>query len=164
MTYYLKLTLLLLLPLTLHAQDVKLINSTQQSWSGGIAGRRGSNYTFSISFSNYKSEPVPDTIWIGQHPVPLIPGQNCKHTVANTRSHHKKPIITFDISAGVSHDDYADRYPHDPSDPTGQKKAQAEHARIPYEGVALLSYQYKGKQYFYTIPRIITNYPPVNYP
>ena len=61
----------LCLPVAVSARNIRLVNSTDQSWSGGVAGRAGNNYTFTIEFSGFKSDPLPDTLWIGQQPTPI---------------------------------------------------------------------------------------------
>ncbi len=147
------------LPGTLWAQTVKLIGSTRQDWSGGIAGRYGSNFTFSIEFSNYRLEPVPDTIWIGQSPIPVLLA-NTGDLQTNTKRIPGKKSVRFDINVGTSSHDLAGRMPK-PDDPV---KTITTKSPVAYSGVALLSYRYKRKTRYYTIKSIITNYPAVNYP
>ena len=62
------LALILIFPVALFAQKIKLLNSTQQDWSGGTVGRHGSYYKFNISFSQFSGQIKPDTIWLGQDP------------------------------------------------------------------------------------------------
>jgi hypothetical protein len=147
------------LPVLAFAQNIRMISSTQQSWSGGIAGRYGSNYTFTIEFSQYRGEPVPDTLWIGKHPIVLVPPGYSALEEANTKCTRKNNSVTFEIQARTFFDDYADRY----SLPGNEYMKEAK-APMPYKGVALLSYRYKGKQQYYEISRIMTAFPPVNYP
>ena len=149
----------ILTPHALPAQTIKLVNSTDQGWSGGVAGRTGNNYTFSIEFSGFKPDPIPDTIWIGQTPVQLSITDS-GDTQANTKRTKKKSSIKFNISAGTSEDEYADRYPT----PDNMRKEVPSHCPITYKGVALLSYKYKGKKHYYVISRIMTTYPPADYP
>ncbi|MCF8450500.1 MAG: hypothetical protein K9G49_11580 [Taibaiella sp.] len=51
------------------AQKAKLIDATEQCWSGGIAGRHGCNYTFTIDFVSKSDEIQADSIWIGDKPM-----------------------------------------------------------------------------------------------
>ncbi len=135
----------LCIPMINYAQNISLLNSTFQSWSGGIAGRSGDNYTFIIEFSGYKTEPKPDTIWIGQQPVQILLQGSYSNQYPNTKVARTKNSIKFNISAGTSNDEYADRYPVQ-----GKQKTKP-HAPKAYKGVALLSYRYRGKQHYYEI-------------
>lgn len=146
-------------PITLWSQTVKLINSTRLDWSGGIAGRYGSNFTFSLEFSNYRSEPLPDTIWIGQSPIPILLA-NTRDLQTNAKRIPGKKTVRFDINVGTSSHDLAGRMPG-PGDPP---KAITTKSPIAYTGVALLSYKYKRKTRYYTVKNIITTFPPVSYP
>lgn len=148
-----------LVPLPSLAQKVRLINSTQQSWSGGIAGRYGTNYTFTVEFSDFKREPIPDTLWLGEEPRLIILNDGTEQ--GNTVRTSSRKRVKFEIHAGTSHDEYLDRYPFN-----GGHKAVTDqpHPPISYEGVALLSYTYKGRKRYFVINKILTSYPPVNYP
>ncbi len=140
------------------AQTIKMLNSTMQSWSGGIAGRSGVNYTFSIEFSNYKQEPIPDTLWIGRSPIALI-SSDASAVRVNTKRIPDKKTVRFDITCGTSADEYQTRYPN-----TGEAEKTRLHSLIGYKGVALLTYNYKGERQKYVITQIKTIYPPANYP
>jgi hypothetical protein len=143
-----------------YAQNVKLVNATQQSWSGGIAGRHGDNYTFVIEFSKYSKEPVPDTLWIGQQPIALQVSDSGVTPRTNTVTISGKHSIRYEISAGTSANEYTDHYPI-----TGNKKeARQPHAPIKCKGVALLSYQYNGRHHYFEISKIMKVFPPISYP
>lgn len=147
-------------PAFVFGQNVRLINSSCQSWSGGIAGRYGNHYNFTVKFSQYKEEPVPDTLWIGQQPTPLFITDESGGQQANANCTRGKNALTFKIRAETFFDDYSDRY----APPGNDHKANRVHAPVSYKGVALLSYRYKGKQHYYKISEIKETYPPVNYP
>ena len=156
----LSLLILLNFPFVLYAQNVRMINSTEQSWSGGIAGRSGTNYSFVVGFSEYHQEPLPDTLWIGEEPFKIVITDSTNGQNGNTKCIRSKKSVRFEISAGTYHDEYADRYPK----PGNEKKPPLPHPPVKYKGVALLSYRYKGRQHYYTINRIMKVFPPVNYP
>ena len=145
-------------PLVVCAQTIKVLNSTQQPWSGGIAGHSGDNHTFSIRFSDCGKEPIPDTIWLGQYPVELIVYDHDRQS--NTNITHTGKTYKFDITAGTFYDEYADRYPS----PDGKPNTAPPHSPVPYKGVAMLSYTYNGRHHYYVIPKIKTVYPTANYP
>jgi hypothetical protein len=145
--------------IALNAQTVRLINSTQQSWSGGIAGRHGANYTFKIEFSDYKKEPSLETIWIGQSPFPIVLVDSGT-LQRNTRRTPRSNSVIFDINASTSFDDNAEQL----SGPEHREKVKKSRSHMSYDGVALLSYKYKGKRRYYAITNITKTYPPVNYP
>ena len=141
-----------------------MLNSTEQTWSGGIAGKHGVNYSFSIEFSKYKKEPVPDTLWIDKHPIPLSL-QNIPRSQSNTKVIRKKKTVQYEINAGVSFDDYEYRFANpEQMETETESKKKVPNPPITYKGVALLSYQYKGKQQYFVIPKIMKIFPPVNYP
>ena len=141
-------------------QTVRVLNSTQQSWSGGVAGRYGTNYYFEVEFSNFHSEPLPDTLWIGQKPISLYLSEAHAAALANMKCSRKKNTITYQINAGTSYDDYASHY----APPGQEEKKELIHAPLKYKGAALLSYRYMGKRHFFEITKVKTAYPPVNYP
>lgn len=148
--------LALLVPASAGAQKIALHNSTRCDWSGGIAGRAGSNYTFALTVQGTQSVFIPDTIWIGEHPIPILVDSG-NHKPFNTRISVKKREMQIDISAGTVRDynmlPFPDREDKEPPEPP-----------VKYNGVALLSYRYNGRRGYFAIPRIMVNYPAVNYP
>ena len=150
---------ILLMPVLMRGQQVKLVNSTLTEWSGGIAGRMGNNYTFTIDFSDFGLvTPVPDTLWIEGNPVPLTcctqPGrQGC-----NAQKTIMKKAIRYEITAGTSKDEY-NMYGPEP-----KKRRPRPGPPVQFTGVALISYQYDGKQKYFVVKRIMKQYPPINYP
>lgn len=143
------------------AQKVTLVNSTQRHWSGGIAGRSGINYTFSIRFEGSRHEPQPDTIWIGDQPVKILLEGNKMGSSSNTHISRSGKSILFDITAGTSRDEYTDRYAPYP----GQKDLpEKPHPPVAYSGVALFSYNVQGKRKYYIVSKILHTYQPVSYP
>lgn len=148
----------LLLPAKALAQTVTLKNSTERSWTGGIAGRSGSDYTFSLEFKGFKNDPIPDTLWIENEPIPIVMSSRSQ---ANARINRlNKNTMQLDINAGITRDEY-ERY-H--AGPLREVKAPPHHPPVKYSGVALLSYLYKGKKKYFVIGKMLTRYPPVAYP
>lgn len=137
------------------AQKIKVVSATRQDWSGGIAGRRGSNYVFVIEMSGYKKQPVPDSLWFDERVVGLRTDAK-----GGGNGHIKRTVlknsIQFEIRAGVSHDERKENAPGDkPWKIMPPKK---------YKGVALLSYKYQGKRIFYEIPKITKTLEQLSYP
>lgn len=139
------------------AQKIKVINAIERKWYGGVAGRSGANYTFVIQFSDFKTQPVPDTLWIAEHAIPIKTGNN--HENANTKVSRTIKSVKFEINVGISKDDYADRYPVQGNEPNVIRNAPIE-----YKGVALLSYKVSGNPYYFTVKKIMIEYPSTNYP
>jgi len=162
MRYRALLVILLLLPFCSTAQKVKLVNSTATNWSGGIAGRSDTNYMFKVEFSGYgKSQPMPDTLWIGNKCIPLILKTNPAPPNFNLISTAGKKKVTYEIMGAVSKDLNKNR-----PDPY-QEANKKNHLPLPpvkCSGVALLSYHHNGRRYFYTIEKVLTQNPPLNYP
>lgn len=157
MNKYFALFLLICVPAFAHAQKVRLLNSTEQRWSGGIAGHSGVNYVFTVEFSAYIAEPMPDTLWVGNQPI-LITTVN-SNEYANTKVSRTSRAVKYEIGARISHDEYADRYPV-----LDGKPKDTTHAPIAYKGVALLSYKVSGKPHYFVINKIMHEYPVANYP
>lgn len=133
------------------AQDVKLVNSSRQDWSGGIAGRHGSNCSFTIEMDDYKRDPVPDSLWM-EGSLILLSEQN--GNVIKTRH---GDTVRFDIRAVISKDTYADVY-------YPEKGSKVINPPMAYSGVALLSYSYKGRQHYFVVDKIMNYLPHIAYP
>ncbi len=159
--YNLVLVLLLLCQLAANAQNVKLINSTEQDWAGGIAGLSGENYTFTIEFSDFVSEPHPLTLWVGREAFTINTKDSLmqRNTTMQCLQGGKK--ISFEIKAGVSHNEYAQRQ----GLPTKEAQLQEMPAPPkPYKGKALLAYIYQGKTRYFEIAEIMNTLPRQDYP
>ena len=141
------------------AQSVKLINSTHQRWSGGVAGRSGDRYGFTIEFSKYKQEPVPDTLWIGKKPFAIKIGENNSFRNGNTKLTRSKNKLTFEINENITKNEY-----YNPNEPPQEHEPNTSQPPKPYQGVALLSYTYKGHIHYYTVKTITKETEPANYP
>lgn len=144
---------------TATAQKIKTIEATEQSWSGGIAGRRGQNFSFVLEFSGINTKVKPDTLWIGTKAIALWDKEH-EYQQPNVRIKHIKKTTQWAINTTVANNDY-DNYPHPLGDET---KPAPEKPPVKYEGVALLKYKIGKKTKFYTITKIQTHMPPVNYP
>ena len=140
------------------AQKVSVISSTKQPWSGGVAGRSGARYSFSLGFSSAKSQAVPDSIWIEDEVFPLKLS-DATHTDGNMTSTATKRARIFQININLYHDRYA--MPGDAgSKPHGDKVTPPVH----FDGIALVSWTYKGKKKFYEIKRLTNTLQAANYP
>lgn len=143
------------LPTMLNAQTVKLINSSEQQWSGGVAGKRGTRYSFVVEFAGLATEPVPDTIWVGREPIAIL--TTTREQYANTKITRKGKSVRFEINVNTQSDDY--EYNH----PT-QDARQRPGPPIKYKGIALLSYRNNNRRCYFVIGKIITHYDHISYP
>jgi hypothetical protein len=143
---------------TATAQSVKLINSTHQRWSGGVAGRSGDRYGFTIEFSKYKKEPVPDTLWIGKKPFAIKVGENNSFRNGNTKLTRSKNKLTLEINENITKNEY-----YNPNEPPQQQPNTSQPPKQ-YNGVALLSYTYKGHHHYFEVSRIMNEAQAANYP
>jgi hypothetical protein len=141
-----------LVPFTVYGQKPIIRSATEQQWSGGIAGRWGVRYTFSIQFTDIKETPIPDTIWIGNDAIPLTtithPGMQHNTVVTNNKKGH-----IWTITVGTSHDDR-----RTPGDDAPERLCPI------YRGVALLRYTYRGSHSSLAVKKITTHYPSLSYP
>lgn len=142
------------------AQEIKLIDSYSQSWSGGIAGKRGVNYNFVIEFLRIKKDVYPDTLWIGAQAIPILITEGIYTESVNTKKIKKNNCIRFEINAGTFYDEYEYRFTL-PGDTARKLKPKPP---VVYHGIALLSYTYKNKKRYYEISKIKRTGPPINYP
>ena len=146
-------------PCHVRAQKIRLVNATDQSWSGGVAGRSGNDYTFVIEFSDFRKQPLPDTIWIGSQPVGLYLPDSLNGGNMKIKHTKQKTSVIFEIKVSTSVDEYS------VMNPLKQNEQKNAPAHIPtYKGFALLSYHCNGRQQHYVIRNIPKNYPPINYP
>jgi hypothetical protein len=137
-------------------QKIKIVNAAAQEWSGGVAGRMGTNYYFELQTSDYKI--TPDTVWVMRIPYPvnfsdsLTPGIQDKRIV--DKVHHK---VTYIISMSEQRDEDpvwkgSDMLKKPEKTPTKQ-----------YKGAALVTYEYKKKQCSVLIKQF-KYLEPINYP
>lgn len=141
------------------SQDVKIIESTKQSWSGGICCRYGTNYYLLIETTNDKV--IPDTVWIGGRYFKLLIG--AKGTFSNCTkefdSLHK--VNTYSINVGVIYDESTDRYSF-PGEKNNREKDKK--VSVPeFKGAALITYSFKGKRGSYIVEEM-KELGPLNYP
>lgn len=133
-----------------------VLDATRRCWSGGIAGRHGCDYTFSILFKPAGAAIVPEKIWVDGQEVPLLlkAKDGMQANVSLTRSARG---LQLDIAAGSSFDD-GNMYPS-PDDKTKPKPVLRK-----YNGAALLAYKLNGKRKYFTVKKITVEHPPVSYP
>lgn len=155
---YLFILMLHCSPLFLFGQKIKTINATKQNWSGGIAGRHGTYYSFVIAFSDLKDEPAPDTLWTEQEYFEISLRDEAKQVQGNTKRSRTKGSVKFEINVSTAHDEPDNNLPRQ------NENKHHVHAPVPYNGAALLSYRYKGKEHYYEIKKIMKALPAANYP
>ncbi len=138
-----------------NAQQLKVVKATIQQWSGGMPGHYGTNYNIELETKS-KSLKI-DTIWINHFfIVPDFSGKNFSFKRNVDSVSHK---ITYAISTSESHDEYAERNRVPIKDTTNVKPLPARQ----FKGAALISYKFRSKQHFLTIPTF-TGLEPINYP
>ncbi len=132
-----------------------VLDATRRCWSGGIAGRHGCDYTFSIMFKPAGASVVPEKIWVDGQEVPLLlkAENGMQANVSLTRSARG---LQLDIAVGSQFDD-GNMYASAGDRP--KAKPLRKHA-----GVALLSYKLNGKRKYFTVKKITVEHPPVSYP
>ncbi len=151
------LLLSLLLCINADAQKVKVKESVRQDWSGGIAGKRGTNYNFTLEIQGAKESFIVDSLWIDDKPIALI--YNSDVTPGNCTLSISGKSILLKINTGVSNND------NDlPSIGIDKPQEIKPNPPLKYNGVALVCYKYGDKRGYYTIEKIITTLPTQNYP
>ncbi len=148
-----------LLSLSSHAQ--KLVNSTERCWSGGVAGKHGCHYTFTVNFTAQVQYAEPDTLWLADKPYALTLKNKENAAGGNMTRTPVKNGMGYEIAISTHFDDQEDQHPHAPGEKELPKPALPP---IKYNGFALLSYKNNGKQRYFTIAKIMTTYPHVSYP
>ena len=143
------------------SQTIKIIRSSEQHWYGGAAGRSGTYNQFEIEFKGFKTEPLPDTIWIGQEACPLIITDAKEAPTGNTIKTKTKKSIKILIKVGTAHNEYAEL---NPQVCPNEKKIVPPKPPVKYKGVALLSYKNNGHETYFSIPKYTVKPDPANYP
>ncbi|MBE2290546.1 MAG: hypothetical protein IAE95_13390 [Chitinophagaceae bacterium] len=132
-----------------------VLDATRRCWSGGIAGRHGCDYTFSILFKPAGASIVPEKIWVDGQEVPLLlKAENGMQ--ANVSLSRSARGLQLDIAVGSQFDD-GNMYT--PASDRPKTKSLRKHA-----GVALLAYKFNGKMKYFTVKKIMVEHPPVSYP
>ena len=154
------LCLFTFLSLSMCAQTAKLVSSTRQRWSGGVAGRCGANYTFVIEFSGYDQEPVPLTCWIGEEPFQIRLPDHKLGAAGNAKRIPGKKTVRYELDIRTQHSDNQQRNILRGSEKSTVKLTPP----VKYKGVGLLAYRCGQKTKYFTISKILAEYPPINYP
>ena len=161
---FLKFTILsisLALPAISFAQNIKLISATQQSWSGGVAGISGCRYVFIIECTDKAAVIIPDTVWVGRQPTPLV-YKSTKHPDANAIRTRKKNRVRYELRAETNNNQYP--YRDQEQDPYETRKTTIVKVPVKYKGVALVAYKYNGKRGYFGINKLTKSLPPISYP
>lgn len=141
------------------AQTMKLVSSTDQGWSGGIAGLSGDNFKFIISCSCAGQPFMPDTLWTGDEAMPLSTGDSLDAGNVRITYLKNKKTAMIEITTGTQKSEYTSF-----EMPPDNVKTTAARPPLGYKGVALLGYHYGGRRHYFTISRFTKVLPPVNYP
>lgn len=144
------------LGLSAQAQKTTVINATQQSWSGGVAGHHGINYVIGIEFTD--TTAVPDTAWIGGQYYRV---NIAKNDTVNRKVDKKRHIIRYTIYVYNSWNDLED--PAQRQKELEQRNKVKQPRTRKFEGAALISYQLHHKQYD-IIVKSFTQLQALNYP
>ena len=137
------------------AQQTKTIEATRQDWSGGNAGRHGSNYRFVVRFEGITPTIQPDTLWIDGEAIAL---ENSRDRSGSYKISERGGRTYCEIAVRIARNEYHHLY-----GPDGRKQPKAR-PPINYKGVALLRYKKNGQADYYVIEKILKHAPPVNYP
>lgn len=147
---------ILMLPLSVRAQNVKLISSSLQRWSGGVAGHRGENYRFLVDCPTCTQDPDFQKIWIGSIPFAFNAGDGnttVKKILGNKQ--HR-----YEITVRITHDDYAEREKVIKGEVDTLMQPLPDH----YKGRVFLEYKYDCRKRFLNIKSINSYLPDINYP
>lgn len=137
------------------AQKLSVVSATKQSWSGGVAGRHGTNYTIILKWGTGKE--IPDSLYVEGKCIPLVINARNGNTKMDSAKH------TYTIYTGVAYNDL-NRFHPMPGDKDKQNKADSVPRQTrQYAGDALLIYHYKGKKRLLIIKEM-KSLSPLNYP
>ncbi len=141
------------------AQAIQLVFASVQKWSGGVAGRYGSNYTFVINCTNLRHTLMPDTIWINNESIPLFTCDSVSTRNTKISYNKNKSTARIEFNVGTQTNEFTGP---DISAFTGTKFKS--HCPVACKGVALIGYKYGGNERYYSVGRITKIFPPINYP
>lgn len=138
-------------------QPLKLTSASQTQWSGGIAGRYGTNYNLLLRCPTKYSIKL-DSIWLNTEGTYGLK-QEANHSAFSLQVKTKTSStnITYEITGGSFHDNGLRQYPDD------FEKLQNVSNPFHVKGEAVVSYIFNKKKYFLAVPAY-TNNPPINYP
>lgn len=158
--YGLIMAMLLIWSNEVFAGRVKVISSSSQSWSGGVAGMHGARYHFTIEFSGFKQSPQPDTIWIGADFIRLDTTYQPSGSSMKMKNSKSKNTYTFEINANITHNESM------MLNIEGPKKEKVVKPKPPIvtKGVAILSYKDGKKQSYFIVNKINDILPAIQYP
>lgn len=136
---------------------LKLISASRTQWSGGIAGRYGTNYNLLLRCST-KYSIILDSIWLNtEGTYDLKQEENHSEFSLQVKTKTSSTSTAFEIIGGSFHDDGMRQHPDD------FEKLQNVSNPFHVKGEAVVSYIFNKKKYFLAVPAY-TNNPPINYP
>ncbi len=154
------MAIILVWPHALFAGRVKVINSSSQNWSGGVAGMHGVHYHFTIEFSGFNQKPRPDTLWIGTEYIALDTAYESTGSNTKVKYNKSRNTYTFEINANTSNNENV------VLKIKGQKQVAKLKLKPPAsgKGVAIVSYKCDKKQAYFIVPGFNEILPPLQYP
>jgi hypothetical protein len=136
-------------------ENFKLIEARQQSWAGGVAGRRGENYELVLQSDIGRKRAIPDSVWIDNRCFEIVIKETGPDRRANTIVERKNGKIVYTTKINVDLSNY--NYPFDPVPPL------VDNCSKPREGKIVVGYRV-GKKKRFLIINEVKILPPLNYP
>ena len=136
-------------PNNLIAQKVTCRSATNQSWSGGIAGRHGERFTFEIEVYSNRKMPVPDSCWVDGHVFALKMHDSITNDYGNMvlKKKHYSNVYTFTLNTSYN-----------------DERVDHEAVKMPKQGVACISYHVNGMVKYLPIKKYTATLEPISYP
>ena len=162
MRKWLFISFLILRTAVVYAQDIETIkiqSAEKVDWSGGIAGRMGTNYSVNLTWNSAISIKI-DSVWCDGL------GYAINHVYKGSKSN--KPLkIQYQLTFTEDKSTYGYRpdNPYDDSDnPPGFKKTHTRKPPIAYKGKILIRYITADKKKHYLVVKTFTKTSIVSYP
>jgi hypothetical protein len=136
-------------------ENFKLIEARQQSWAGGVAGRRGENYELVLQSDSGRKRAILDSVWIDNRCFEIVVKETGPDKRANTIVERKDGKILYTTKINVDLSNY--NYPFDPVPPP------VDNCSKPREGKIVVGYRVGKKKRFLIINEVKV-LPSLNYP
>jgi len=134
---------------------VQVKQATEQRWSGGVVGRAGVRYGFTVETL---PNVVVDTVWIGSVPFAVKLQANPYDYLhpSNATLTKKGQRWVYSLHGDIDHS-----WPMNGRAP--REKTETKNRAPQYDGVALVTYTYKTKRGSVAVKKF-TEMEPLNYP
>jgi hypothetical protein len=130
------------------AQHISVVTANKQSWSGGVAGHWGINYSFTVKMDK---DVTLDSLYVSYLGEKLVLGKPGQGNVIKDSVNH-----VYIFSAGESHFDNSNGGPMQPKDDSPKP---LRHITT----TALITYYYKGEKRLLPVKEL-QSLPSLNYP